>query len=116
MNAKVLAILWALLIVVALSIPGSELPDLNILEIDKVGHFVVFFIGALLWMQAWPRSTARVLAAGLVFAVLSEIYQGLMPFLGRSPDPFDVAADALGLIAGLMLWRWLRHRPVSAAR
>lgn len=110
MNHKLLAILWALVILALCSIPGPDLPDVNIFGIDKVGHFGVFFIGAFLWMQAWPRSTARVLAAGLVFSILTEIYQGVLPFLGRSPDPFDVVADALGLVIGLLLWRWLRHR------
>ena len=116
MNARIPAVLWALLILALCSIPGSELPDLDIVGIDKVGHFAVFFVGAFLWMQAWPRSTARVLAAGIVFAVLTEIYQGLMPLLSRSPDPFDVVADALGLAAGLLVWRWYRHHPVSSAR
>lgn len=114
MAYKVLALLWAAAILALCSIPGSELPDVNVLGIDKVGHFGMFFVGAFVWMRAWPRSTARVLAAGLVFSALTEVYQGVMPFLGRSPDPFDVVADAAGLVAGLLLWRWLHRRPKAA--
>jgi VanZ family protein len=115
MNAKLLAVLWALFILALLSIPGPELPDLNAFGIDKVGHFALFFVGAFVWLRAWPRSTARVLAGGLVFAILAEVYQGLMPLLGRTADPFDVAANAVGLVAGALLWRWLRHRPAPVA-
>lgn len=115
MNAKLLALLWAVLILALCSIPGPELPDVDVLGIDKVGHFGMFFVGAFVWMRAWPRSTARVLGAGLAFSILTEIYQGVMPFLGRSADPFDIVADALGLAVGLLLWRWLRHRPVAVA-
>lgn len=111
---KALALAWVLVILALCSLPGSDIPDLNVVGIDKLGHFGMFFIGAFVWMQAWPRSTARVLAAGLAFSALTEIYQGVLPFLGRSADPFDVVADALGLIAGLALWRWLRHRPAPA--
>src|SRR5690606_11129615 len=87
LNARISAVLWALPVVALCASPGSEIPGLDIVGIDKVGHSGVFFVGAILWMQAWPRSTARVLAAGLAVAMLTEIYQGLMPFLGRFPDP-----------------------------
>ena len=114
-HTKTAAAGWAFFILALCSIPGPSLPPLAILTFDKVGHFGMFFIGAFLWMRAWPRSTARVLAAGLAFSALTEIYQGLVVFIGRSPDPFDFVADALGLIVGLALWWWWHHRPVPAA-
>ena len=107
---KVLAIGWVLVILVLCSIPGPAVPDVNVIGFDKIGHFGMFFIGAWIWMGAWPNSTARVLAAGLTFSAATEIYQGLLPVLSRSPDPFDVVADALGLIVGLGLWWWWHHR------
>lgn len=112
---KAIAIGWAFVILALCSIPGPAVPDINVFGIDKVGHFGVFFIGAFLWMEAWPRSTARVLAAGLVFSVATEVYQGLFPLLSRSPDPYDVVADALGLVVGLGLWWWWRHRTAQMA-
>lgn len=109
------AVGWIILILTLCSIPGESLPNAEILTFDKVGHFGMFFIGGLLWMRAWPRSTALVLAAGLSFSALTEILQGTVPFIGRSPDPYDFVADALGLIAGLALWWWWTHR-FKAAR
>ena len=112
---RVVAIGWGLIIIALCSIPGNSLPPLEILTFDKVGHFGMFFLGALIWIRAWPRSTARVLAGGLAFAMLTEVYQGMVPLLGRFADPYDFAANALGLIAGLALWWWWRHRTAQTA-
>lgn len=107
---KTISFGWALLILALCSIPGSSVPDAVLFSFDKVGHFGMFFIGALLWMRTWPDRAARVFAAGLAFSVGTELYQGLLPLLGRSADPFDVLADALGLAVGLGLALWLQRR------
>ena len=107
---KALSIGWALLILALCSIPGASVPDLTLFTFDKLGHFGMFFIGALLWLRAWPERPGWVFAAGIAFSVGTELYQGLVPFLGRSADPFDVLADVLGLTAGLGVALWLRRR------
>ncbi len=113
---KTLSLGWALLILALCSVPGPALEESNLLGFDKVGHFGMFFIGALLWLRTWPGRWGRVLAAGVAFSVGIEVYQGLTPFLGRSADPFDVVADLAGLLVGYGLMRWLgRHRRVPAA-
>lgn len=113
---KALSIGWALLILALCSIPGTSIPDYTLFSFDKLGHFGMFFIGALLWLRAWPERPGWVFAAGLAFSVGTELYQGLVPFLGRNADPFDVLADVVGLVAGLSLALWLRRKqPVSAA-
>lgn len=112
---KALSIAWALVILALCSIPGPSLPDAAVLSFDKVGHLGMFFIGSLLWLRAWPERPLRVVAAGLAFSVGTELYQGVMPFLGRSADPFDVVADVLGLLLGLALWLWWQRRPAAFA-
>ena len=107
---KALSIGWALFILALCSIPGHSVPDLTLFTFDKLGHFGIFFIGALLWMRAWPERPRRIFAVGVAFSVGTELYQGLVPFLGRSADPFDVLADVLGLTAGLGVALWLRRR------
>ncbi len=107
---KALSIGWALFILALCSIPGTSLPEPALLTFDKVGHFGMFFVGALLWLRAWPERLGRVFAAGIALSVGTELYQGLVPFLGRSADPFDVLADVLGVAAGLGLALWLRQR------
>lgn len=112
---KSLATGWALLILALCSVPGSSVPDLTLFSYDKLGHFGMFFIGALLWLQAWPERPKQVIAVGLVLSVGTELIQGLTPYLGRSADPFDVVADVLGLSLGLALWWWGHRRLAPVA-
>lgn len=109
-RTRTVAVVWSLIIVALCSIPGNSIPPLEILTFDKVGHFGMFFLGALIWMRAWPGEMRRVLAAGLAFAALTEVYQGAIPLLGRFADVYDFLANALGLITGLTLWWWWKQR------
>ena len=111
---KLLSIGWALVIIALCSIPGPSLPDSELLSFDKVGHFGMFFIGALLWLWTWPYDTGRVLLVGLALSVGTEVYQGLAPFLGRSPDVLDVVADLAGLVAGTGVLLWIQRRGHTA--
>ena len=111
-----LAILWTLGILAACSIPGKDLPDINVVSFDKFAHFGVFAGFGWLWMRALqgPLShrTKCVLAAGLAYAALTEIYQGLLPF-DRTPDPIDALANTLGLLTAVLIYRLL-HRKGAA--
>lgn len=103
---------WAAAILLAFSIPGPELPDVDIVGVDKLVHFGLFFV--LAGLAAWPRPVyhpGTVLTAGAAYAVLTECYQWVMP-LGRSFDGLDVVANLIGLLAGVgaCLWRARRIR------
>ncbi len=112
-RAHLLAIAWTLGILAACTIPGSDLPKINIVSFDKAAHFVVFAGYGWLWMWALRgtliRKTWRVLASGLAYAVLTEIYQGFLPF-DRSPDPKDALANTLGLLAAVLVYRMWKGR------
>ena len=112
---KALSIGWALLILVLCSLPGQSVPDLNLFGLDKLGHFGMFFLGALVWSRTWPDRLVQILIVGLAFSVGTEVYQGLAPFLSRVADPLDVVADAVGLLAGLAVVLGLRRRRRTAA-
>ena len=114
---RLLALGWTLAIIVALSIPGESLPDVPVLGFDKLVHVSIFAVFAWLWMDALDAPlrvrTWGVLAGGLLFAALSEVYQGaLIP--GRIGDVYDVAANVLGLVAAVLVFRRTRRKtPVS---
>lgn len=115
-----LAILWTLLIMVALTIPGRAIPDSNILQLDKLIHAGLFLVLTLLWLAALSHASLLrgmiILAAMLAYAVLTEVYQEVMP-IGRSADMLDSLADAAGAIIAFLLWiaprkaleRWRQH-------
>ncbi len=105
-----LASVWTLVILALCSIPGSELPNVRIVSADKVGHFIMFAAFGFLWMHALRLEVGArfrwVIAAGLAYAVLTEVYQGLMPF-GREPEAWDAVANSAGLLAGVGGWHFL---------
>lgn len=85
-------------------------------RLDLVVHVVVF--AALALTARWAGLGPRVLALALVAeALLSETVQALwLP--GRSGDPTDLLADAVGTATGL--WGWVaaarRSQRVASAR
>ncbi len=72
---------------------------------DKLAHFIEYLIfGAAL--RYWSGDgRKRFLAGGIVFAVLDEVHQALIP--GRHASPWDVVADTLGLVIGFVWSRLL---------
>lgn len=103
---RVMAAGWTLAVILMLSIPGSELPDIPALGIDKLAHFVIFAILGVLWYFAFEgrfrRTAMVVLLAGIAFAGFGEVYQGLLP-INRTPDIFDALANCLGVLFAVAL-------------
>ncbi|MDX1547864.1 MAG: VanZ family protein [Rhodothermales bacterium] len=112
------AILWTLAILAACSIPGSDLPDPGIPSLDKAVHLGVFFGFGVLWMRALDGRVRRcagwVLASGLAYGVFTEFWQGWLPF-DRSPDPADALANAVGVMLGVLAYRFWHGRTTRRA-
>ena len=109
---NLLAVFWTVVIMIGLGIPVSGIGDLGIEGIDKVIHFGLFGVFGFLWMTALDRPIGRrtdiVFSIGLCFALGTEILQATLP-VERSGDPADVVADALGLVAGIIFYRFLHQ-------
>jgi VanZ family protein len=121
----IIAALWTLGIIVALTIPTPGLPKVDpSLTLDKVAHVVLFSGLALFWMRAlrpeddtaaWSvpwRRVAVVAGGGVVFAVASEFYQLIIPFK-RSADPYDAIADIVGVALGIGAYLLYRSRTAN---
>lgn len=113
---RALAIFWTLAILAGCSIPGRDLPSVGVPSFDKLVHVLMFAGFGVLWLRALSgavrRRAAWVVGTGAAYAVLTEFYQGLLPF-ERSPDPMDALANLIGLglgVAGWLFWR-RRHQP-----
>lgn len=111
---------WALALVVVLAVHLLALywprvaVDGPVTWTDKVVHPLLFLAPAVVgsvWWGRWPP----VVGLLAVHAVLSEVLQHeLLPL--RSGDPWDAAADLLGLgVALLVLVPWHRRRVRSYA-
>ena len=109
-----LAVLWTLGILVACSLPGDELPTINLdlLEPDKIAHFILFFLLGWFWLEALPVTRKNKLIIGILgalYAILTEVYQSVLP-LGRTADPMDSVANMIGLFTAIKSYPWIRAR------
>ncbi len=106
-TAHIFAIAWTLLIVAACTIPGRDIPAVDIDLADKLAHFVLFFGYGWLWMRALTAPLRKRLiivgVSGLLLAIGTELYQGVLPW-ERSPDPFDAIANTAGLGASVVIY------------
>jgi VanZ family protein len=107
------AVTWTTIILIGLSWPASSIPNVNIENFDKVVHFAMFFGFGFLWMIAIPlrvdTRTWVVLITGIIFAIFTELYQGIIP-MDRTPSMWDVVADVFGLCMGIMTYHILLMR------
>jgi VanZ family protein len=101
---KYATLLVSLLILIAVLIPGSDLPSVNIGGFDKIVHIGMFAVWAIAVRYDFSAPKFRyfiAFACGIVFSAATEVFQLLVE--GRSFDLYDMAADAIGLIIGLLL-------------
>ncbi len=109
-----LFLLLVAFLIVALSHRPSLKPPFELFpHQDKVFHFCQFGGLALaLVLNAdlfgVNRTRTKMAAAGLFWAAADEIHQYFVP--GRFCSPGDLAADALGLAAGIILFSALFSR------
>ena len=94
---------WAALIFAFSAIPdlGTGLGTWD-LVLRKLAHAAEFAVlGALLLRALGDWRPA--LALGVAYAISDEVHQHFVP--GRLGAPLDVVIDAVGVVAGLVLWR-----------
>lgn len=107
---RLLAALWTVGIVLAVTIPTGNLPEVeSAFGLDKVAHTFLFAGFGVLWLRGLcPPTPGRgvssshwrgllVFAGGVLFALATELYQHVA-LAGRTGDPYDGAADLVGLL------------------
>ena len=110
---------WALTIFIVSSIPGNELPEVDIVNFDKLVHLGVYALLAFLVYLSFRHQMRypmlfrlAILSAFLACAFYGgtdEIHQLWIP--GRTCDIWDWTSDTLGAALGVLVgWyfeRWL---------
>ncbi|WKS94875.1 VanZ family protein [Riemerella columbina] len=95
---KILPIYWAFLTYILLRPTSGEILDHWFIfsEIDKIAHFLTFFLlGALLRLAYPSQKFSRYIMIILIYGLLTEILQDELAF-GRTLDALDLLADTLG--------------------
>ena len=94
------AILYAALILVLSSLPGLGVPQIKIVALDKVIHFIEYAIFAVLIYRSFSNLSDKLQGRIVVFfsmlfvvlfALFDELYQSYIP--GRQSDPFDFSHE-----------------------
>lgn len=106
---RLLAALYAVLMVALSSWPGVSLPNIGTGHLDKILHFGQYLVLAFLVARGWGLSLPRrwgvrnviLVVVMLVFAAADEYHQGWIP--GRDPDQQDFLADAIGILIGFSI-------------
>ena len=104
-------IVWAAVIFAFSSVPSlsTELGTWDTI-LRKLAHLAEYAILGALLCRALRRPGLAILAA-ILYAVSDEIHQTFVE--GRVGAPLDVAIDAIGAAAGILLWTRLRDRRPS---
>jgi VanZ family protein len=99
---KFITLIVSVLIMVAVLIPGSKIPDVSFVGVDKIVHICMFSAWAVA-MRFDFRSIKpwRIIVLGMMFSLLTEVVQIFAE--GRSFDFYDMIFDGIGLIIGLLV-------------
>jgi len=102
---------FAVAVLVSLAVlfaPAADVPS-SPPGVDKLVHATLF--GALALTGRWAGVARGLLAPVLVFyAAASEVIQGM---IGRDAAVGDLLADVVGVLLGLLVWRWLARRAAA---
>lgn len=103
------AILWSAFIFFLCFLPGSALPKedwLDKIYVDKIVHAGLYFVLFLFIIRIFTQKTTKaVFIAGtlcIIQGVLIEFVQGSSLIQNRSFDVWDIAANVMGVIAGVI--------------
>lgn len=110
----VIPILWTLLIIILLSIPGSAIPKVSIglQHVDKLVHFILFGIFPVLWSYYFiqKKGNTNWKQLILIFCIISILLGISLEYVqhyfvvNRDFDLADIIADSLGAIVfGIIL-------------
>ena len=104
--------IWMAIIFTLSSMPGKVIPDVKIPHLDKLAHFVEYFILGFLLIRAFLNSSKGISRTSLVaiaifiaagFAVTDELHQAATP--NRETDIVDFMFDSIGAATGILLYK-----------
>jgi VanZ family protein len=105
-----LAIVWTGVTLYLSLISARSASKFNVWDfvgVDKLGHLVFYLIFSFLWCMALARNKTdkkNILFFSISFGVLMEICQ-LYLFNGRSFELYDIVANVIGSIVGVILFK-----------
>lgn len=123
---RLVAVLWTLGIIGVCLMPASTLASVEPqLGADKVVHIFLFAVFGSLWMRAlfppgldvsanqFRQRALGVILVGAGLAAGTEALQQALP-VRRVADPYDLAADLVGLVLAVVGYSFFVQRPQTS--
>lgn len=103
---KIAFFCWSALILVLTSIPRFTVSSENILGVDKLAHFLLYFVLGYLYIHSFKTDNHRhqirnLLLFAVFLPLIDEVHQ--IPIPGRFFSWWDVLADISGLLAVILI-------------
>ena len=109
---KIQFFLYLFLILIGSSIPGKSVPTVFAFTWDKLLHVIEYFFLGILGYRAYGNKykyiTIMISMFGITFGCIDEILQSFIP--GRNPSYYDVIADGIGVILGVITIRMIKKQ------
>lgn len=112
---KFLGIVYTLVLTLLLLFPSTEVPDLEVPFLDKIGHVSLFAFLVLIWATySWVASKGVqskilwVVPLAFIYGIVIEALQELF-FKPRTADIWDVVANFVGIVLGGLIFYVLRN-------
>jgi VanZ family protein len=104
---RVLLIVWIIVIFVLTGYPKLEVPEMTHFQLDKLYHFVVFFIMGFLASRL--LSIRGFFILGFAVLLLAEFQQLFIP--GRKFEVLDIVAGGVAVIVSYFVCRQRGVKP-----
>ena len=109
-----IAVYYTLILIILslVPIPDLGLPRFKLLEFDKLIHFIMYFIFALIWglkIENFLERKMEISAYLILFGLGLEILQHVLPF-GRYFDLGDFVANSIGVLFGVFILYYLKKK------
>ena len=101
-----------LIILSLVPIPDPGLPRFKLLEFDKLIHFIMYLVFALIWglkIENFLERKMEISAYLILFGLGLEILQHVLPF-GRYFDLGDFVANSIGVLFGVFILYYLKKK------
>lgn len=103
-----LAIIWTVLITIASLVSFNSIPKVKIVGSDKMIHFLFYLVFVILWGLAKKQIYFNrkydflIVVVAIIYGIIIEVLQSVLTST-RQADFYDVLANAIGAIFGLVI-------------
>lgn len=108
------ALLWMAIVTFLCLLPGKDMPEVNIVNFDKIGHFCVFGLLNFLFIRHYHfrfnlnyfqiKPALIITLSVIAYSGLMELLQGAF-YTDRSADIYDFIANTFGCLSALLFMK-----------